>query len=179
MTKVYWVHFQAYGLQTEPAFCRSFEILIFIVGWGWGWVGVHWGGLGWGGLITFMLRCCQFSCTSIHRVGWCGVGKLNFPSLEPTFVKSKEWRKKWLPLRFWVVLRECHYKWAPNILEKTLTQSNETLQKWWLLWDEIKGQEQDPLKRGFDKQPGGMFNPKPRNCFFTFSHFSIIPERLS
>ena len=34
------------------------------------------------------------------------------------------------------------------------------VKKWWVLWDERKGQKHILLKRGFDKQPAGKFKVK-------------------
>ena len=48
----------AYGVKTEPAFCSFFEVFIW-------YSGVGWGGVGWGGVITYMVRCCEFSCACI------------------------------------------------------------------------------------------------------------------
>ena len=132
----------AYGLKTEPAFCR-----FFIVFWKSSY-DIVW--VGWGGVITYMLRCCKISCTFIYTSRYAAASSLALPYI-PTYyankknqalVKNKEWRKnegkKWPPLWFWQKLSKHGH---PKLLGKTL--SHETVKKWWFLWDERKGQKHD------------------------------------
>ena len=198
-------HVWAYGLKTEPAFCSFFLKSSYDI-------------VGWGGVITYMLRCCKFSCTFINTSCYAAASSLALPYIPtcyaaasslvlsyichatllqvllhfPTYVmlrcckfsctsihtdmlrkqkesstceeqrvKNKEWRKnegkKWRPLWFWQKLGK---NGRPKFLEKTLTPSHETVKKWWFLWDERKGQKHALLKCGFDKQPAGMFDSK-------------------
>ena len=119
--------------------------------------------------IYVMLRCCKFSCTSLHTSCYAAASSLALQYIPTCYankrnqalVKNKEWRKnegkKWRPLWFWQKLGK---NGRPKFLEKTLTPSHETVKKWWFLWDERKGQKHALLKCGFDKQPAGMFDSK-------------------
>ena len=44
-------------------------------------------------------------------------------------------------------------------------KQSKSIQTWWFLWDEREGQKHDLLKRGFDKQPAGVFLRKSYDGF--------------
>ena len=46
------------GWKPNQRFVGFFEVFIW-------YSGVGWGGVGWGGVITYIVRCCEFSCTCI------------------------------------------------------------------------------------------------------------------
>jgi hypothetical protein len=126
------------GWKPDPRVVRFFEVFIW------------YSGVGWAGVITYMLRCCKFSCTFIYTSRYAAASSLALPYIPTCYankrnqalVKNKELRrnegKKWPPLWFWQKLSKNGH---PKLLGKTL--SHETVKKWWFLWDERKGQKHD------------------------------------
>ena len=68
-------HVWAYGLKTEPAFCSFFLKSSYDI-------------VGWGGVITYMLRCCKFSCTFINTSCYAAASSLALPYIPTCYAAA-------------------------------------------------------------------------------------------
>jgi hypothetical protein len=102
-------HVWAYGLKTEPAVCSFFLKSSYDI-------------VGWGGVITYMLRCCKFSCTFIYtsyvmlRCGKFSCTSIYIPtcyaaasSLAPSYVRHATLLQVLLHFHIYVMLRCCKF----------------------------------------------------------------------